>query len=659
MANIQIPNLISAGPLNGNDLLVINQSGLTKKITANDFLHDTIVTINNDSSNFIQIIDTVSSTWNSSLNASVTTITEAIASESYILAEQITNVAVTNGRDLSASVLSLNQAIISNSTILAQQINALSVNVNGKLSALAGVLNKAIVDNSHALFSQFVGISGSLNNKIDFQVGQLGSVIINDSQMLFNEMNGISLSLSGALDAAVGTLNQAIISNSATLFSQINGIRIDTNNSLTAFVGTLNQAIISNSAALFSQINGISASLAHNITVLSTTVRDAILSNSSILASQITTVSSQLSANIAAGITQALTTVADVSHTLAQEIDTLTAHFGDITGTIQLIQSVEATNSELLLQRIEIAHADLSGQIVNASQGLHVEILANSVTLVSYINSVSSSVNGLSGSVSSVISSSGALNNAWTLTLDSNGYISGLKSVNNGTVASFDVSADTFTVGKSGSTVKAFNLNTSTMPPTLTFLGKITANSLVSGTISTANLYVGNATSPGPNYMALEGPQERMVVQDGNGQERVRIGYLNNNAPGSNVEAYGITVRDRGGNLIVGAGGLGNNVVYPNNIPPGTTSRAYGNHIGDGSAIVGGAKYVLGNIVINVAVGEGMMIMTSGLFTNGNATVAAPPTPVVVTPPAQTPTYVPPDYRDPGGPEFGGGGSGG
>jgi len=647
MSNITIPNLVSAGPLNGSDLVLINQGGLTKKITASAFLNETIVNINTNSSNFVEIVSGISASFSSDINAQVTTIYEAIASNSFVLAQQITNVSVNAGSSLAASVISLNQAIISNSTVLANQINALSVTVNGQITALEGVFNHAIVSNNSALFNQVVGISASLNNKIDFQVGQISNVIINDSSMLLSEINAINLNLQGNLQAAIGTFNQALITESASLFSQINGVRVTAHNELSAFAGTINSVIINDSSALASQITGVSASLSSNLSALSNTVFQALVSNSSALASQITTVSSQLSGSIAASASQALSAVVDASHALAQEIDTLTSNFNNVSGSISLIQSIAASDSSLLLQRIVDVSAGLSGALVNATNGLVVDIRGVSLDLIQSIDSISSNLNGVSGSVTSLLSSMNGIDNSWTLKLDSNGYVSGLTSVNNGTTASFNVIADNFSVAKAGSSsaVPAFSVNVATSPPTLNFLGKISAGSIVSGSVSTANLYIGSTTSPGPNYFALEGPNERLVVRDGNGTERVRLGYMDPaTAPGTTTTAYGLAIWDSTGNLVVSAGGLGNNVVYGNNLYPATTARAYGDHVGDGTHSLSSTPYVLGNIVISIGtVGEGMLLATSGLFTSQNAVAPAAPVVVYVAPPQQTPVYEPPD----------------
>lgn len=707
MSNIAIPNLVNAAlPIDGSDLLIINQSGLTKKVAASAFLNETIININNTSSNLTELITTQSASWSNNLNASVTTIYEAMASNNYVLAQQITNVAVNASGSLAASVLSLNQAIISEGVIFATQINDLSVSVDGKLNAIVGIINKAIVSNSSALFNQFVGISASLNNKIDFQVGQISNVIINDSSMLFTQMNGISLSLYNGLQAAVGTLNQAIISNSSALFNQIVGIRANvaalsgnliafegmTNNliidtsralfnqfvgisadvqtlrgNLTLFEGTINNAVITTSDALIHQVLGFSSSLSGNILGLATTVRDGFVSQSSVFASQITTVSSQLNSNIQARITQALSTVADLSHTVALEIDTLQASYNTTSGSIQLIQSVAASNSSLLLQRIVGVSGELSGALVNATNGIKVDIRGISYDLIQSIDRISSNVNGIVGSVSSILSSFNGIDNAWTLTLDSNGYVSGVTSVNNGNVASFTVVADTFTIAKAGSSsaVPAFSVNVETSPPTLTFLGKISADSISTGSLSTANLYLGTSADPallGRNYFALEGANERMVVRDWHGTERIRLGYLDRTtSPGTTETAYGIAIWDKTGNLIVGAGGLGNGTVYPGTIVSQSTFGAEGAHIGDGNAIVGGTWHYLGNITINSPgdSSEGVMIMTSGLFTSGNATVATTPgsAPGYVpapAPPAPVTTYTPPPPPEPyGGAEIG------
>lgn len=81
-------------------------------------------------------------------------------------------------------------------------------------------------------------------------------------------------------------------------------------------------------------------------------------------------------------------------------------------------------------------------------------------------------------------------------------------------------------------------------------IANLSVAKLTSGTISAGSIFIGN------DRLRLEGDQTRMRVIDTLGVERVRIGKLAEGA-----QNYGIEIRDASGALILGATGLGLNVV--------------------------------------------------------------------------------------------------
>jgi hypothetical protein len=235
--------------------------------------------------------------------------------------------------------------------------------------------------------------------------------------------------------------------------------------------------------------------------------------------------------------------------------------------------------------------------------------------------------------------------------LDSNGYISGITSVNNGNIANVVINADNFFVSKAGANgnVAAFSIDTLANPPTLTFLGKISAGSIESGSISTANIYISANTTPSANYFAIEGTNQRLTVRDGQNRERIRLGYLSNNAPGTDPGNYGLNIYDTTGNIILGANGLGNAVVYPANMPLGTTTVAYGAWAGSGNVALNPdpTVYQIASFNVNVqASGEGVLILSSGLFNSYLANLVTPtptpPPPPSPPPPTPEPPFIPP-----------------
>ena len=221
-----------------------------------------------------------------------------------------------------------------------------------------------------------------------------------------------------------------------------------------------------------------------------------------------------------------------------------------------------STASSALAQSITTLSANLSGSVSAVASSALLASADASSALAQSITTLSTTLGGVSGSVTTLSSSVDGLNNKWSVSLDSNGYISGLTSVDNGTTASFNVLADNFTVGKPGasSNVTAFSLTTGAAP-TLTFLGKISATSIQGQTV-----LIGTPESYGPNYFAIEGNNQRLVLKDGNNYERVRLGYLSNNTPGTDPGNYGIEIFDGSGADILTANGLGVDVVGTSNI---------------------------------------------------------------------------------------------
>ena len=406
------------------------------------------------------------------------------------------------------------------------------------------------------------------------------------SVSLNNKVNATNTTVINSLTASVIQLNQTIVSNSAALAQQISVVNVTLGNSITASVSQLNQAIISNSSVLAQQINSVNVSLGNSLTASVNQLNQAIISNSSVLA-----------------------------------------------------QQISSTNAYVL------GYTDAAVSTLNQA------IASNSSVLAQSITTVSTTLGSVSGSVTTLSTSVNGLNNQWSVKLDSNGYISGITSINNGNIANIVINADNFFVSKAGANgnVAAFSINTVANPPTLTFLGKISAASIESGSISTANIYISANTTPSANYFAIEGTQQRLTVRDGQNRERIRMGYLSDNAPGTDTGNYGLNIYDTTGNIILGANGLGNAVVYPGNMPLGTTTVAYGAWAGSGNIAVYPVGYETKISAFNVNVqtsGEGVLIITSGLFNSYLATAVAPEPPYV-PPPAPPPPLSEPPFTPP------------
>ena len=450
--------------------------------------------------------------------------------------------------------------------------------------------------------------------------------IVTDPDLLI--INSGGLSRKTTVSNLLSNVRADLTSISVSLDNKVNATNTTVLNSLTASVIQLNQNIVSNSAALAQQISVVNVTLGNSITASVNTLNQAIISNSSILAQQINSVNAYV--------------------------------LGVGAAAVSALNQAIISNSSILAQQINSVNAYVLGYTDAAVSTLNQAIASNSSVLAQSITTVSTTLGSVSGSVTTLSTSVNGLNNTWSVKLDSNGYISGITSVNNGNIANIVINADNFFVSKAGANgnVAAFSINALANPPTLTFLGKISAGSIESGSISTANIYISANTTPSANYFAIEGVNQRLTVRDGQNRERIRMGYLSNNAPGTDSSNYGLNIYDVTGNIILGANGLGSSVVYPANMPLGTTTVAYGAWAGSGNIAVNTAGTPIASFNVNVqATGEGVLIMSSGLFNSYLATLTAPtppsPPPPAPPPPDPIPPYVPPPEY---GPDQGSGG---
>ena len=115
-------------------------------------------------------------------------------------------------------------------------------------------------------------------------------------------------------------------------------------------------------------------------------------------------------------------------------------------------------------------------------------------------------------------------------------------------------------------------------------------------------------------------------MKDGNNYERLRLGYLSNNTPGTDLANYGIEIFDQVGNAVITATGLGVNIVGTTNIinnavtgaanawNPGTQSYGYLSNItaqslaisiGGGAKVMMSVTFVIGGLQIPAAGGGG------------------------------------------------------
>ena len=450
-----------------------------------------------------------------------------------------------------------------------------------------------------------------LDNSLVVTPAQVVAALLSTSSQLNDSTNAVKTSVaynSSWLDTSVKLTNQK--------FTDL------INNTRDSVINTVNSDLFELSKKIYNDNQSLQASLLQKLSSQNDNLRSEIsqldqiiVDASHALAERIVAVTANFNDVESASASSTLLALVTASSALAQQVTSLSSNLsGDISASASSTLNTLSTASSALASAITSLSSTLSGSIsASASSTLNTLSTASSA-LASAITSVSTTLSGVSGSVTTLAGSVNGLNNSWSVKLDSNGYISGITSTNNGTVANLNILADNFTIGRPGtSNVTAFSLSTDS-PPVLKFLGKISATS-----IQGQDLYIGSVTSYGPKYFALEGSNQRLVLKDGNNYERLRLGYLSNNTPGTDLANYGIEIFDQVGNAVITATGLGVNIVGTTNIinnavtgaanawNPGTQSYGYSSNItaqslaisiGAGAKVMVSVSFVIGGLQI-------------------------------------------------------------
>jgi hypothetical protein len=407
--------------------------------------------------------------------------------------------------------------------------------------------------------------------------------------------------------AAIETEQTARINADGALASQITTLVTRVGNAesaITTEVSTRASGDSANASAistLSAQVNNATTGLpaAHaRITTEETTRATADTAN----ASAISTLSAQVN-NATTGlpaaharITTEETTRATADTANANAISTLSAQVNNATTGLPAAHA-RITTEETTRATADTANANaistLSAQVNNATTGLpaaHARITTEETARANAVSAVASSVSTLSttvGNNTSAIStqqtSINGLSAQYTVKVDVNGKAAGFglasTPINGATVSHFAVVADKFSVSLPGETANRYIFAAGTDPVTGTptvlingalYAGSITAAQLTSGVITATDIRMG-ATYIGAPGMYLraadEGNTARQTLFFFDGTRR-RVELYRN---GSDA---GINVWNAAGALILGANGLGLQVVSTGQIVPGSITNS-------------------------------------------------------------------------------------
>ena len=244
-----------------------------------------------------------------------------------------------------------------------------------------------------------------------------------------NNHETIVQSVSTEVDGNLASFNSQISAQASATSAVVSSV-----SSLTATVGTNTAAITNEQTA---RANADSA-LATDITNLTATVTSGDSTNSAAITNEQTARANADSA-LATDITNLTATVASGDSTNAAAItneqtaraNADSALATDITNLTATVTSGDSTNAAAISSEATArANADS----------------ANAAAITNLTASVGSNTSAVAIAASAAATAQGAVNAKFGVTLDSNGFISGFESTNNGTVSTFKVAANTFEI---------------------------------------------------------------------------------------------------------------------------------------------------------------------------------------------------------------------
>lgn len=253
--------------------------------------------------------------------------------------------------------------------------------------------------------------------------------------------------------------------------------------------------------ALSTQLTSLTASVNTNAAAI-TTESTARATADSALASQITSLTATVNSNTAA-ITTESTVRADGDSALASQITTLTATVNNNTAAITTESTVRANGDSALASQITTLTATVNNNTAAITSEATARANADGA-LSSQINTVSAVANGNTANITTnataIATVDGKVNATYSLQVDANGNVAGLKLGANNYSSEFIATADTFgvnmpngtrvlTVNASGLSINGSGTFSGTLSAASgTFTGSLSAASGTFTTLSASNL---------------------------------------------------------------------------------------------------------------------------------------------------------------------------
>jgi len=280
--------------------------------------------------------------------------------------------------------------------------------------------------NNHELIVQ------SVSSEVDGNLASFNSQISAQASATSAVVSSVS-----SLTATVGN-NTAAISNEQTARANADSALATDITNLTATVASgdsTNAAAITNEQT--ARANADSA-IATDITNLTATVASGDSTNAAAIVSEATARANADSAlatditNLTATVTSGdSTNAAAISSEAAARANADSAIATDITNLTATVTSGDSTNAAAIVSEATArANADS----------------ANATAITNLTSTVGSNTSAVAIAAQAAATAQGAVNAKFGVTLDSNGYVSGFESTNNGTTAIFQIAADKFSI---------------------------------------------------------------------------------------------------------------------------------------------------------------------------------------------------------------------
>ena len=438
-----------------------------------------------------------------SLTQVVVSADEAVITETRALTTGISTELVQTSAGISSDI-----TILTNEDIaLSQRINLLSADISTDKAEVAADINSielvratedaalaSRIDTLSASFTADGAVTQADIGSIETAYADADSATVNQASSLIAQLSSDELVVTASIENSLTALvdeDSAMLQRVESLTTKISTEEVESS----ANIGSMEKAYTDADSALATRITNLDASVSTDIQATNadiSTIEKAYADADSALATRITNLSASVSTDIqetTANIGSIETTIANQDFASASQVNTLEAEFningsGDITGLksssaiLETINSVVATGDTATINSTTSAIAQLDGQIAGVTSGISASI-----------DNINSTINA-----------------QYTLEVNTDGNVAGMKLGADGNGSSIAFTADSFKVSSE-------DANGTLLTPFSIVDGQVAFN----GAVSFSEGPAGPAGEPGepgtPGAPGATGPQGHQGLQ--------------------------------------------------------------------------------------------------------------------------------------------------